>query len=450
MDFRRPESIAALPPPITPHTVTRTELHNGLVVLTRGQPGSGLVVLQGYVKAGAMYDGERSGLARAVTDGLTRGTRTRSSQEIADALEGMGAALSFRLDLEWIGITLRALREDFHQALTILSDVLMMPTFPQDEVEKARGEILTSIRVGMQDTRQVAERTFRSHVFPPGHPQARVPDGDEHVVASITREELLAFHRARVRPEATLLAIVGDITSADALGAAGELFSGWSRQGLWALPPAPPVGPPVEPARHEVRLSGKVQSDLVLGSLGVARTDAAYYETMMANLILGQIGLMGRLGESVRERQGMAYYAYSDLHAGLMAGPWWVRAGVNPKNEEAAIASIVDEIRAFLDEGPKESELIDARDYLVGSTAVRLETNAGIAQTLADIELFDLGLDYLERYPSIIRAVRGDAIRRAVARLSPDAYYAAIAGPPTGIGNRESGVDTPKVPDDKF
>jgi len=416
--------------PITPDSVTRTELHNGLVLLVREQPGSGMVALQGFVRAGAMYDAERSGLARFVTAMLQRGTRTRSSQEIAEAFEGMGTILSLRVDLEAVGIGLRALREDFRPAVEILCDVLTTPTFPPEEIERARGEILTGIRVGLQDTRQVAERTFRRLMFPPGHPHARVPDGDEDAVAAMGRPELEAFHHDYLRPESTVLAVVGDITAADALSVAGEFLSGWPRRGVWSLPPVPPVHAPAGATRRDARMSGKVQSDLIVGVPGVARTDPTYYEAMVANLILGQIGLMGRLGESVRERQGMAYYAFSDLRAGLLPGPWWIRAGVNPANEDRALSSILDEIGRFQDAGPDASELADAKEYLVGSMAVRLETNGGIAQTLADIELYGLGLDYLERYPSIIRKLSAEDLKRAATRLSTRDYYAAIAGPP--------------------
>lgn len=419
--------------PITPDSVTRTEFHNGLVLLVREQPGSGMVALQGFVRAGAMYDAERSGLARFVTAMLQRGTRTRTSQEIAEAFEGMGAILSLRIDLETIGIGLRALREDFRKAVEILGDVLTSPAFPPEEIERARGEILTGIRVGLQDTRQVAERTFRRLAFPPGHPEARVPDGDEDAVTAVGRRELDAFHRDHLRPESTVLAIVGDITAADAVSLTGEFLSGWSRRGIWSLPPVPPGQPATGATRRDARMSGKVQSDLIVGVPGIARTDPAYYEMMAANLILGQIGLMGRLGESVRERQGMAYYAYSDLRAGLLPGPWWVRAGVNPANEDRALSSILDEIKRFQDDGPDGNELADAREFLVGSMAVRLETNGGIAQTLAEIELYGLGLDYLERYPGIIRKLSGEDLRRAAARLSTRDYYAAIAGPPAGV-----------------
>src|SRR2546428_7400731 len=152
-------------------------------------------------------------------------------------------------------------------------------------------------------------------------------------------------------------------------------------------------------------MEGKTQSDIVLGAPGVARTDPWYYETMMANLLLGQLGMMGRLGDRVRERQGMAYYAFSDLRAGLLAGPWVVRAGVNPANESAAIEGILGEIRRFQDGGPEDAELAYARDFLIGSQAVRLETNPGIAHLLPDVGVFGLGLVSPLPYPGLFRGI---------------------------------------------
>ena len=416
--------------PITPETVTRTELQNGLVVLTREQRGNGLLAVHGYVRAGAMFDGERPGINRFTTALLQRGTRTRSSQVLADTLESMGAALGVFSNLEVAALSLRVLREDAPAALEILADILQQPAFPPAEVERARGEILTGLRVARQDTRHVAERAFRALAFPPGHPHARVADGDEPAIEALTPADLAAFHAQHIRPEATILAFVGDVSSGEVLDLVGRLFAGWPRVGVWQGPPLPPPATPPAPQRAEIRLAGKTQSDVIVGVPGIARNDPRYYETMMANLILGQIGLMGRLGERVRERQGMAYYAYSDLRAGLLAGPWWVRAGVNPRNEERAVDSILQEVRAFREAGPSEEEVQDAKDFLAGSLAVRLETTGGIAQMLADIELFDLGMDYVIRYPAIVRGIAHDAVTRALDLFPLDAYSLAIAGPP--------------------
>ncbi len=415
---------------ITPETVTRSELHNGLVVLVKEMRGTGLVSVQGYVKSGAMFDGSRSGLARFVASMLQRGTRRYSAPELAETLDGMGANLGIRADMETTTLGLRMLSEDTATALVLLGEVLTRPTFPADETEKVRGELLTSVRVGRQDTRQMAERTFRSLLYPEAHPYRHLPDGEESVVASVARDDLQAFHHTHYRPEGTLLAVVGDVATDEVLGTLAQVFASWPRGGVWALPPVSSLPALVEPRRGETRMPGKVQSDIVLGAPGIARSAPDYYDIMIANLILGQLGMMGRLGDRVRERQGMAYYTFSELRAGLLAGPWLVRAGVNPANESAAVEGILAEIRRFQQDGPSDDEVADARDFLVGSLAVRMETQAGVAQMMADMELYGLGLDYLVRYPQLIRGVGKDAIVKAARRFPDAAYCLAIAGPP--------------------
>lgn len=415
---------------VRPETITRSELRNGLVVLAHEQPGSEMVALHGYVRAGAIVDGEQSGLARFAAAMLQRGTERRTSQEIAESIEGMGASLAVFSNAEVVAVGLRVLREDARRALDIVGDLLMHPAFPADEVEKVRGEILTGLRITAQDTRVVAERAWRRLMYPAGHPHAQMVEGEQAVVERVSGEDLAAFHRRHYRPEAAILAVVGDLPAGEVLGMTADLFAGWRRQGVWSPPALPPVLLPSGPRRDEQRLPGKIQSDIVLGVPGLSRRDPAYYEVMMANLILGQIGMMGRLGDSVRERQGMAYYAYSDLRAGLLPGPWWVRAGVNPRNETRAVESILEEIRAFQGTGPTDEELRDARDFLIGSLALRLETNGGIAQTLADMELFGLGLDYLVRFPGIIRGLTHDAVTAGSRRFALEGYSLAVAGPP--------------------
>lgn len=424
-----PPPVRALP--IAPDAVTRLVLDNGLVVLIREQPASGLVSVHGYVKAGAMFDNSRSGLARLTAALLTRGTPSQTSQEIADTLDGLGASVGIAAGMETVTVTARALREDASTVLTMLGEMLIAPTFPADELAIVRGELVTGLRMAQQDTRYMAERAFRALAFPAGHPHAHIPDGEEAVVASLGRDALSGFHAATYRPAATILAVVGDLPAATAADLIRRVFEPWDGTGPGTLPVLPQAVAPPSVLRADVRLPGKVQSDVVLGVPGITRADAAYYPTMMANLILGQLGMMGRLGERVREQQGMAYYAYSDLRAGLTAGPWWVRAGINPRNEERAISSIIEEIRRFQTEGPQEDELADAREFLTGSLTLRLETTAGIAQALSEIELFRLGLDFIERYPSLIAAVSGDDIREAAQRFPPTAYAVATAGPPS-------------------
>jgi zinc protease len=147
-------------------------------------------------------------------------------------------------------------------------------------------------------------------------------------------------------------------------------------------------------------------------------------------MILGRIGLGGRLGDNVREQQGLAYYCGSNVDADLGAGPWAALAGINPANVDRAIAAILHEIEQFCADGPSEDELNDAHDYMTGSLVLGLETNDGIAGTLLGIERYNLGFDYIARYPAIIRAIDAEQVM-AVARkyLSTERYVVVVAGP---------------------
>jgi zinc protease len=177
-------------------------------------------------------------------------------------------------------------------------------------------------------------------------------------------------------------------------------------------------------------MPGKVQADLIWAVHGPSRASADYYPAMLANMILGQIGMGGRLGENVRERQGMAYYCYSDIEADLGAGPWAAAAGVGPANIERAIAAILHEVDQFAQDGPTDAELSDAKAYLTGSLVLGLETSDGIAGALLAIERHGLGLDYIDRYPAIIDPIGREQVREAARHyLSTERYALAVAGP---------------------
>lgn len=404
-------------------------LPGGLVCLVRPTGESGAVAVHAHVRAGAAFDSGRPGLARFAGSVLIRGTRRRTGPRLAEDLDATGAGLSVAPGVETTVVTGRSLAGDLPLLVDATAEVLAEPAFPPDEVEKVRGELITAARVNALDTRQVAERLFRRLAYPGGHPHAQCPDGDEQVLASLSPDDLRAFHEQRYRPEAAIIAIAGDVDRSRAVDMVAAAFERWRPAGGWEMPQFEAPTPPSGIRRAEAVVPGKTQSDLVLGAPGVARSDPGYYGVMMANLLLGQLGMMGRIGQNVREQQGMAYYAFSDLRAGLLAGPWWVRAGVNPANLDRAIAAIVREIDDLQAAGPGDDELADARTFLTGSLAVRLETTQGVAEMLANIELFGLGLDHIERYPSIIAGVSRDDVVSAIRRFPLDAYTLAVAGP---------------------
>jgi zinc protease len=183
-----------------------------------------------------------------------------------------------------------------------------------------------------------------------------------------------------------------------------------------------------------IPMMNKAQADVAYGFVSVVRTDPAYDAYHLMNNILGQYALGGRLGDSIRERQGMAYYVTSSLDANVVPGPLMIRAGVNPSNVERAVTSIDEELTTMASEGPTDREMAESKQYLIGSMPRTLETNIGIATFLQTAEFFGLGLDYDLRMPALLQAVSREDVHAAAREvLDPSRAVVAVAGPYSGL-----------------
>jgi zinc protease len=413
----------------------RHVLPNGITVLLQRNPTSPTVSVQGEVGLGQMHEAaEKGGLAVFTAASLVRGTANRSFHQITDTTEERGCSVSASAGRHTTSFGAKALSEDLGLVLEILADMLRHPAFPEAEIERLRTQFLTGLKQQAQDTRSMAARTVREMLYPAEHPYSRQPSGSLESVPGITRADLAAF-ASRYHPASTTIAVVGDIDPAATLAEIERWFGDWQGSGEAPSQHIPVVSPPASAQRREVAIAGKTQSDIVWAVPGVARTDPQYYAAMLGNLVLGQLGLMGRLGENVRDKQGLAYYATSRLDAELGAGPWLISAGVNPASIDKALGGIHEEIERLLAEGITEEERSDAVAYLTGSMAIGLEANSGIASMLLGIERYSLGLDYIERYPGIIGAVTLEEVRAAARQyLHTDRYVLGIAGPALEAG----------------
>ena len=418
---------ASSPQPLAPQ---RHVLPNGIVVLLQRNPSSPTVSIQGEIGLGQIHEPiEKNGLAVFTAAALIRGTENRTFHEITDTTEERGCSVSAGAGRHTTAFGGKALSEDAGLILEILADMLRRPTFPDVEIERLRTQFVTSLRQQEQDTRSMAGRAVREMLYPAEHPYHRQPSGSLQTVPDITREDMAAFAKL-YHPANTVLAVVGDIEPAAILAEITRWFGDWVVEGEPPAAVVPAVQPPASAQRRDVVVAGKTQSDIIWAVPGLARSDPQYYAAMLGNLVLGQLGLMGRLGENVRDKQGLAYYATSRLDADLSAGPWLVAAGVNPANIDRALGGIHEEIDHLLAEGVTEEERSDAVAYLTGSLAIGLEANSGIAGTLIGIERYGLGLDYVQRYPSIIGAITLDEIKAAVRQhLDTSRYVVGIAGP---------------------
>lgn len=417
--------------PITPQTVTRTMLPNGLTILVKENHNNASITLRGRMRAGGLYDTDKtSGLAHFAVAALQRGTRKRTFQKLNDELDRNGMSFGVGAGMETIGFHGKALTEDFDRLLDIASDQVMHPKFPRTETEKLRAEILTDLKEADEDTQHVAYRDFRALCYPATHPYHRLSDGLAATVKKLSLKSLADYHARYFRPDVTAIVVVGDINAQQAVAKIEKKFGGWKvkdKPEAYAIPDAPVLKQIV---KKTTTLAGKTQADIVIGYPGLRRTNPDFYALSLGDLIFGRLGLYGRLGANVRDKQGLAYYVYSGVEANIGAGPWAVHAGVNPKNVDRAIDSILAEIRRLRAEPVTQDELSEAKDFVTGSLALRLETNEGVASTLSDIELFELGLDYLEKYPALIRSITAEQILAVTQKYAQAENYAlAIAGP---------------------
>ncbi len=404
--------------PITPENVTRAELSNGIVVLIKENHTNASVTLRGRLRAGAMYETDATaGLASFAASSLQRGTHKFSFQQLNELYDSVGMSFGVGAGTETASFGGKSLTEDFETLLGVAEQILRAPTFPEKEIEKLRGQIVTNLREAEDDTRYVASRKFQELSFPKGHPYHRSDDGTEATVKKLTRAKLAEFHNKYFRPDGAIFTIVGDIDAQRAIDLVAKHFGGWKgKRGIaFRIPDAPLE---TRATREDIGLAGKMQSDVVMGYPGIKRDDPDFYILRTTDLIFGQLGLSGRLGDTVRDKMGLCYYVYSSLQAGIGAGSWMIGTGVNPRNVDLAIEAIGDEVRRLRAEGVTQDELAHAQDYLTGSLALCLETNDGVAGTLTDMELYGLGMDYIVRYADLFRGVTREHILAAAQKYA--------------------------------
>jgi zinc protease len=411
---------------------TRARLDNGLVVLAKHTAATPAVTLHVMCRAGDVHDpAQLPGVSHLVARVLDRGTETLSAEEIADALEERGVSLSITTSRHTTSITVDCLRDDFDAVLAIVADVLRRPAFPDDQLALRRRETLTRLRQDEDNPAARAGEELFSIMYGPAHPYGRRSKGTPESVERITREDLLAFHRAWFAPGRVSMAIVGDIEPVRAVDAAARALGDWDS----ASGQDPAIPPPSFHTRRQmqvIQMPSKAQADIAYGFVTITRVDPAYYSYWVMNTILGEYGVGGRIGDDVREKQGLAYYAYSAFDPHVVPGPLVVRAGVDGANVDRALATIDADIAAMAAAGPTDDEMTDTKRFLIGSLPRTLETNAGIAFFLQTAEHFGLGLDYDLRLPALIDRVTRDEAHAAARSLSPERASIVVAGPYDG------------------
>jgi zinc protease len=413
-----------------PKPVEKT-LKNGLRVIVVESANMPLVTSGLVIKSGGEVDpAQMSGLADMTADLLTKGTKTRSAPEIAQAVEALGGELNSSGSWDSSVITVNVASSKINQAMDILADVVRNPTFKDDEIERLRQQNLDGLQQAMASPGQVASYVASRVVFGDdayGHPLS----GTMQSIPRIKRDDIVALHNTYYRPDNAILVFAGDIKAADAFKLAERLF------GDWAKPASPLPATEMKTAGDAMGAKPRVvvidmpdagQAAVVLARRGLKRTDPEYYRGIVANTVLGG-GYSARLNQEIRIKRGLSYGAGSSLSARRNVGPF--TASTQTKNESGAeVASLLmSELTRLASEPVAETELTPRKAVLTGNFGRNLETTGGLVAQVANLALYGLSLDEINNYIRNVQAVSaGDVQKFAGTRIDQKGANLIIVG----------------------
>jgi zinc protease len=408
-------------------------LANGATVVAKETRKTPALAINVAIRAGSICDpADALGSTYVLSRVIDRGTATRSAEVIADELDGRGVSLTISVTRHLFSLCCTCLAEDFEAVLALIGEIVRAPSIPNEELAIRKGEVVTGLRQDEDNPAVRAMERLMSLLYGPAHPYGRRAKGTIESVEGLTRSHLHHLHSQYFVPSQLTAVIVGDVDATRIIDVASTVF------GSWTAPPPPPVTlPPVTRATERRRITipmmNKSQTEIAYGFTTMTRDDPRYYAFSLMNNVFGQYALGGRLGDSIRERQGMAYHVSSALDANILPGPLVVRAGVNAANVDRAVASIDAEVTALHRDGVTAKELAESRQYMIGAMPRQLETNAGIAQFLQAVEFFGLGLDYDVRLPDYLSAVTLEDVQALAQKyLDVDTATVVVAGPYEG------------------
>nr|MCE2803444.1 insulinase family protein [Gemmatimonadota bacterium] len=423
----KPPSAMPIQPALFPPFVEGTLL-NGmrlLVVTNRKQPVLSLTL---SIPAGGVYDpATRVGLSEMMAGLLTKGAGSRSADQIAAAIEGVGGSIGASSGSETITVNASVLAADRQLAFDLLADVVMRPTFPATEVELLRKQTLSSLALAKSQPSSIASRFFAKGLYGE-HPYGR--SADEASVGAITREELVAFHGQRVRPGQALLVIAGAIDAAEARVMTEAAFGAWSGATLTAAAPRP------APQRMTseillVHRPGSVQANLVVGNTTWPPTDTRSYALTLANQVLGGAA-DARLFSILREEKGWTYGAYSSVSRRKQLGNFSATAEVRNAVADSALVELLAQMRKMGTTPVPTAEFEQQKQALVGQFPLAIETADAVASQVANARLLGLPTDYVQTYRQRLAAVTpAQAQAAARAAIRADAAYIVAVGDAT-------------------
>jgi zinc protease len=408
--------------------VERRTLSNGLDMRVARVGRLPVASVRLFMRAGeAALGAERAGLSVLTADALDGGTKRRSGRELAESLERIGARLDTSGGWEGTSVDLYCLAERLPQALALLAESVREPSFPAEEVERAKGQHLAGLRQRLMDPGALASDAALGRYYARAVPYARPLDGTVASTSPLDRDDLVAYAEANLRPGEGGLIVVGDVEAREVAALAEQCL------GSWAGRPAARDDFAATPDAEDRRVlvvdrPGSVQSEVRVGHAGAARSTPDYFALSVANLVLGGM-FTSRLNLNLRERHGFTYGVRSSFAFRSRPGPFEVATAVGNEHTAPAVREILAELESMAEGGPSEEEVAAARDYAAGIFGIQLETSSQIASRLTQLVVFGLPDGYYHRYRDDVRRVTVDAAAGAARRhIRPREAQVVVVG----------------------
>lgn len=373
---------------------------------------------------GAEVAAGKAGLAGLTRSLLDAGAGDLDEDAIANRSADLGAQIGGGVDMDRASVSLRTLSSQAERdgAVDLLATLILQPKFPAAAVEREKSRSIAGLKESDTQPDAILSRRFAAAVFP-DQAYGRLPTVDS--VGSLTRDDLVDFHRRTYTANRAVVSIVGDVSRAEAEAIALRLTAG--------MPAGEPLSAAVagkQPERQTIRVAHpSAQAHVAIGQPGIKRGDPDFFPLVVGNYILGGGGFVSRLTAEVREKRGYAYSVYSYFSPQREPGPFQIGLQTKGSQADDALKVVGETLDAFLAKGPTEAELKAAKENLINGFALRLDSNRKMLEQVAVIGGFGLPLDYLDTYRDKVKAVTAEQIREAFRRhVSPERMVTVVVG----------------------
>lgn len=433
-DFRKSAPAPLAPRSINLPTPSEKFLPNGLKVVVVQDNRLPITTFRLAFRSGSANDpAEMPGLSAMTASQLTEGTTTRASLQIAEEVENLGASLHASASSDFTTVSASALSNFAPQILRLLADVVLNPSFPENELALARQNTLQNLQYQRSQPDFLSNEKVAEVIYGE-HPYSRVAPTAESINA-MTRDKLADFHKQTYVPNHAVLIVVGDVDETELMREIETLFCDWQK-GEVDNPnyPTPPVRE--ERGIFVVDRPGSAQSNISLANIGLPRTSPDYFPVLLMNQILGG-SASSRLFMNLREEKGYTYGAYSSFDLRKTAGAFEASAEVRTDVTGASLTEFFAELERIRTEEVPAQELQDAKNYLTGVFPIRIETQEGLTGQIVATQLYDLPADYLATYRDKINAVSAADVRRVAQKyITPDKMAIVIVGDAAAISEQ--------------